>query len=93
MNPLRASANEHVEVAANALFAFSLAGLQMSRLRDDLRAATVSRPAVIARENLALPFHGAQIAEREYCRPHARPFRLGFPRKAPVFPVCSPTAL
>jgi hypothetical protein len=22
----------------------------------------------------------AQIAERKYCRPHARPFRLGFPR-------------
>jgi len=42
---------------------------------------------------LALPFHDAQIAEREYCRPHARPFRLGFPRKAPVFPVCSPAAL
>ena len=24
----------------------------------------------------------AQIAERKYCRPQARPFRLGFPRKA-----------
>jgi hypothetical protein len=23
----------------------------------------------------------AQIAERKYCRPHARPLRLGFPRK------------
>jgi hypothetical protein len=22
----------------------------------------------------------AQIADRKYCRPHARPFRLGFPR-------------
>jgi hypothetical protein len=31
----------------------------------------------------------AQIAERKYCRPHARPFRLGFPRKVPVFPICS----
>jgi hypothetical protein len=27
----------------------------------------------------------AQIAERKYCRPQARPFRLGFPRKVPVF--------
>jgi hypothetical protein len=25
----------------------------------------------------------AQIAERKYCRPHAQPFRLGFPRKVP----------
>jgi hypothetical protein len=35
----------------------------------------------------------AQIAERKYCRPQARPFRLGFPRKVPVFPICSPAAL
>src|SRR5262249_60308488 len=35
----------------------------------------------------------AQIAERNYCRPQARPFRLGFPRKVPVFPICSPAAL
>src|SRR6266478_8521942 len=35
----------------------------------------------------------AQIAERKYCRPEARPFRLGFPRKVPVFPICSPAAL
>jgi hypothetical protein len=35
----------------------------------------------------------AQIAERKYCRPHARPFRLGFPRKVPVFPICPPAAL
>jgi hypothetical protein len=32
----------------------------------------------------------AQIAERKYCRPQARPFRLGFPRKVPVFPICPP---
>src|SRR5262245_50942500 len=31
----------------------------------------------------------AQIADRKYCRPHARSFRLGFPRKVPVFPICS----
>ena len=35
----------------------------------------------------------AQIAERKYCRPHARPFRLGFPRKVPLFPICPPAAL
>jgi hypothetical protein len=35
----------------------------------------------------------AQIAERKYCRPQARPFRLGFPRKVPVFPICPPAAL
>jgi hypothetical protein len=35
----------------------------------------------------------AQIADRKYCRPHARPFRLGFPRKVPVFPICPPAAL
>jgi hypothetical protein len=35
----------------------------------------------------------AQIAERKYCRSQARPFRLGFPRKVPVFPICSPAAL
>ena len=35
----------------------------------------------------------AQIADRKYCRPHARPFRLGFPRKVPVFPICPPPAL
>jgi hypothetical protein len=35
----------------------------------------------------------AQIAEHKYCRPQARPFRLGFPRKVPVFPLCSPAAL
>jgi DDE superfamily endonuclease len=35
----------------------------------------------------------AQIADRKYCRPHARPFRLGFPRKVPMFPICPPAAL
>jgi hypothetical protein len=35
----------------------------------------------------------AQIAERKYCRPQARPFRLGFPRKVSVFPICPPAAL
>src|SRR5215813_13796447 len=32
----------------------------------------------------------AQIAERKYCRTHARPFRLRFARVVAVFPVCSP---
>jgi hypothetical protein len=36
---------------------------------------------------------GAQVPDRKYCRPHARPFRLGFPRKVPVFPICPPAAL
>jgi hypothetical protein len=35
----------------------------------------------------------AQIADHKYCRPHARPFRLGFPRKVPVFPICPLAAL
>jgi len=35
----------------------------------------------------------AQIAEHKYCRPQARPFRLGFPRKVAVFPICPPAAL
>src|SRR5262249_22215085 len=35
----------------------------------------------------------AQIAERKHCRPQARPFRLGFPRKVPVFPICPPAVL
>jgi hypothetical protein len=35
----------------------------------------------------------AQIADRKYCRPQARPFGLGFPRKVPVFPICPPAAL
>ena len=35
----------------------------------------------------------AQIAEHKYCRPQARPFRLGFPRKVPVFPICPPATL
>jgi hypothetical protein len=35
----------------------------------------------------------AQTADRKYCRPHARSFRLGFPRKVPVFPICPPAAL
>jgi hypothetical protein len=35
----------------------------------------------------------AQIAERKYCGPHTRPFRLGFARKVPVFPICPPAAL
>jgi hypothetical protein len=35
----------------------------------------------------------AQIAERKYCRPQARLFGLGFPRKVPVFPICAPAAL
>jgi hypothetical protein len=35
----------------------------------------------------------AQIAERKYCRPHARPFGLGFARVAAVFPICPPAAL
>src|SRR5215475_4716908 len=47
----------------------------------------------IIRDSLALPVRNAQIAECKYCRPHARPFRLGFTRKVPVFPVCSPAAL
>jgi hypothetical protein len=34
----------------------------------------------------------AQIADRKYCRSEARPFRLGFPRKVPVFPICPPAA-
>jgi hypothetical protein len=41
----------------------------------------------------ALLDRAAQIAERKYCRPQARPFRLGFPRKVPVFPICPPAAL
>jgi len=32
-------------------------------------------------------------AERKYCRPHARPFRLRFARVVAVFPVCSPATL
>jgi hypothetical protein len=35
----------------------------------------------------------AQVAERKYCRPQPRPFRLGFPRKVPVFPICPPATL
>ena len=35
----------------------------------------------------------AQTAERKYYRPKARPFRLGFPRKVPMFPICPPAAL
>ena|SRR5436190_4639933 len=35
----------------------------------------------------------AQVAECKYCRPQARPFRLRFPRKVPVFPICPPAAL
>jgi hypothetical protein len=35
----------------------------------------------------------AQIAERKYCRSEARSFRLGFPRKVPVFPISPPAAL
>jgi hypothetical protein len=35
----------------------------------------------------------AQIADRKYCRPHARPFRLRFARVVAVFPVCSPATL
>ena len=35
----------------------------------------------------------AQMADRKYCRPHARPFRLGFPRKVSVFPICPPAAV
>ena len=35
----------------------------------------------------------AQIAERKYCRPQARPFGLGFPRKVPMFPICPSAAL
>src|SRR5262245_13375972 len=35
----------------------------------------------------------AHIANRKYCRPQARPFRPGFPRKVPVFPICPPAAL
>jgi hypothetical protein len=34
----------------------------------------------------------AHIANCEYCRPQARPFRLGFPREVPVFPICPPAA-
>src|SRR5262249_31246522 len=34
-----------------------------------------------------------QVAQIAHCRPHARPFRLGFPRKVPVFPICPPAAL
>jgi hypothetical protein len=35
----------------------------------------------------------AQIAERKWCLAQARPFRLGFPRIVPVFPICPPAAL
>jgi hypothetical protein len=35
----------------------------------------------------------AQIAERKYCGPHARPFHLRFARVVAVFPVCSPAML
>jgi hypothetical protein len=35
----------------------------------------------------------AQMADRKYCRPHARPFRLRFARVVAVLPVCSPATL
>jgi hypothetical protein len=41
----------------------------------------------------ALMTQHAQIAERKYCRAHARPFRLRFARVVSVLPVCSPAAL
>jgi hypothetical protein len=44
-------------------------------------------------EHTPLTTQHAQIAERKYCRPHARPFRLRFPRKVPVLPICPPAAL
>jgi hypothetical protein len=34
----------------------------------------------------------AKIAQRKYCRAQARPFRLGFPREVPVFPIRPPAA-
>jgi hypothetical protein len=46
-----------------------------------------------AGEPFALMTQHAQIAERKYCRPHARPFRLRFARVVAVFPVCSPATL
>jgi hypothetical protein len=56
-----------------------------NRLLDKLRAADG-----VADERLNLMTQHAQIAERKYCRPHARPFRLRFARVVAVFPVCSP---
>src|SRR5262245_23006362 len=35
----------------------------------------------------------AQIAERKYCRSHARPFRLGLTRVVALLPVRPPAAL
>jgi hypothetical protein len=58
----------------------------------------VDRPASARRdqwrrERFRLMTQHAQIAERKYCRAHARPFRLRFARVVAVFPVCSPAAL
>jgi hypothetical protein len=36
---------------------------------------------------LSLSHSYAQVAERKYCRPHARPFRLCFTRVVAVLPV------
>ena len=63
------------------------------------RSATAAEPTSSASRTVlpmrqgALMTQHAQIAERKYCRPHARPSRFGFPRKVPVFPVCSPATL
>src|SRR5262249_43924542 len=52
-----------------------------------------STHSVISRYHLKCPVCPTQIAERKYCRPHARPFRLRFARVVAVFPVCSPATL
>ena len=48
-------------------------------------------------ENIAIDYRWAEqmerLPDRKYCLPHAQPFRLGFPRKVPVFPICPPAAL
>src|SRR5262249_23768259 len=60
--------------------------------RSILKTPFIAKPNPACHSRRALD-RVAQIAERKYCRPQARPFRLGFPRKVPVFPICPPTAL
>ena len=65
--------------------------MKARRLMSDM--VFPARAADLPHASLPRSDQHAQIAERKHCRPHARPFCLGFQRKVPVFPICPPAAL
>jgi hypothetical protein len=91
LNPLRAEALRDLAIDIDASLSGEIDGPGVLRIIRGTAGALGS--GVLNRGTAGALDRVAQIADHKYCRPHARPFRLGFPRKVPVFPICPPAAL